>query len=70
MDEFVRRHWSYVVTKEDGEMTADHTHSPTCAVCHRRMAIGESYLVRRRGDKITAVHQHLCFPPRAQKRNR
>jgi hypothetical protein len=51
-------------------MTADHTHSPTCAVCHRRMAIGESYLVRRRGDKITAVHQHLCFPPRAQKRNR
>ena len=56
-----------MVTKEDGEMTADHTHSPTCAVCHRRMAIGESYLVRRRGDKITAVHQHLCFPPRARK---
>jgi hypothetical protein len=51
-------------------MTADHTHTPTCAVCHRRMAIGESYLVRRRGDKTTAVHQHLCFPPRARRNGR
>jgi hypothetical protein len=46
-------------------MTADHTHSPTCAVCRRRMAIGESYLVRRYAGRTTAVHQHLCFPPRA-----
>jgi hypothetical protein len=57
-----------VVTKEDGEMTADHTHSPTCAVCHRRITIGESYLVRVNGGRSTAVHQHLCFPPRAGKR--
>ena len=49
-------------------MTADHTHSPTCTVCHRRMAIGESYLVRRYGSNTTAVHQHLCFPPRARER--
>jgi hypothetical protein len=48
-------------------MTADHTHSPTCTVCRRRMAIGESYLVRRYAGKTTAVHQHLCFPPRARK---
>ena len=45
-------------------MTADHTHSPTCAVCHRRMAIGESYLMRRYAGMATAVHRHLCFPPR------
>jgi hypothetical protein len=51
-------------------MTADHTQSPTCAVCHRRIAVGESYLVRRSGGRSTAVHQHLCFPPRAAKRGR
>ena len=56
--------------RQEDEMTADHTHSPTCAVCHRRMAIGESYLVRRRGDKAIAVHQHLCFPPRARRNGR
>jgi hypothetical protein len=49
-------------------MTADRSHSPTCAVCHRRIAAGESYLVRRSGGRATAVHQHLCFPPRAVKR--
>jgi hypothetical protein len=49
-------------------MTANRTHSPTFVVCHRRMAIGESYLVRRYGSKTTAVHQHLCFPPRARER--
>ncbi len=48
-------------------MTADHTHRPTCAVCHRPIAAGESYLVRRHGERTTAVHQHLCFPPRAGK---
>jgi hypothetical protein len=48
-------------------MTADHAHSPTCAVCHRRIAIGESYLVRLSGRKATAVHQHLCFPPRQRR---
>jgi|Tabmets5t2r1_1033131.scaffolds.fasta_scaffold25609_2 hypothetical protein len=52
----------------DEEMTADHSHSPTCAVCHRRIAVGESYLVRRSGGRSTAVHQHVCFPPRAAKR--
>ncbi|MGH2713297.1 MAG: hypothetical protein ACRDM7_05330 [Thermoleophilaceae bacterium] len=50
-------------------MTADHTHSPTCAVCHRRIAIGESYLVRVSGGRQTAVHQHVCFPPRAHRQN-
>jgi hypothetical protein len=50
-------------------MTADQTHSPTCAVCHRRVAIGEAYLVRRYGDKTTVVHRHLCFPPRARRTN-
>jgi hypothetical protein len=48
-------------------MTADHAHSPTCAVCHRRVAVGESYLVRLNKGKPTAVHQHLCFPPRQRK---
>jgi hypothetical protein len=52
------------------EMTATQTHSLTCAVCHRPIAPGESYLARGHGDKTTAVHQHLCFPPRAGKRNR
>jgi hypothetical protein len=51
-------------------MTATHTHSPICAVCHRQIAAGESYLARRQGGTTTAVHHHLCFPPRAQKRNR
>jgi hypothetical protein len=51
-------------------MTADHTHSPTCAVCHRRIAVGESYLVKMTGGRSTAVHQHLCFPPRAVKQGR
>jgi hypothetical protein len=51
-------------------MTADHTHSPTCAVCHRRIQIGESYLMRMSGGRSTAVHQHLCFPPRARRQNR
>jgi hypothetical protein len=46
------------------EMTATHTHSLTCAVCHRPIAAGESYLARRQGGKTTTVHQHLCFPPR------
>jgi hypothetical protein len=50
-------------------MTATHTHRPTCSVCHRPIAAGESYLARRHGDKTTAVHQHLCFPPRASKQN-
>jgi hypothetical protein len=50
-------------------MTATHTHSPTCAVCHRPIAAGESYLARRQGGKTTTVHQHLCFPPRASKRD-
>ena len=50
-------------------MTADRTHSPTCTVCHRPMAVGESYLVRLSGGKPTAVHQHLCFPPRGRKRD-
>jgi hypothetical protein len=50
-------------------MTATHTHSPTCSVCHRPIAAGESYLARRHGDKTTAVHQHLCFPPRAGKQH-
>jgi hypothetical protein len=54
--------------RENG-MTATHTHSPTCAVCHRPIAAGESYLARRQGGKTTAVHQHLCFPPRARKRD-
>jgi hypothetical protein len=50
-------------------MTATHTHSLTCAVCHRPIAAGESYLARRQDGKTTTVHQHLCFPPRARKRN-
>jgi hypothetical protein len=50
-------------------MTATHTHSPTCAVCHRPIAAGESYLARRQDGKTTTVHQHLCFPPRAGKRH-
>jgi hypothetical protein len=54
--------------RENG-MTATHTHSPTCAVCHRPIAAGESYLARRQGGKTTTVHQHLCFPPRARKRD-
>ncbi|HEV3376869.1 MAG TPA: hypothetical protein VG126_06285 [Thermoleophilaceae bacterium] len=49
-------------------MTATHTHSPICAVCHRPIAAGESYLARRQRGTMTTVHQHLCFPPR--KRNR
>ena len=50
-------------------MTADHTHSPTCAVCHRRMAIGESYLVRRRGDTIDRGAPAPLLPAsRAQER--
>jgi hypothetical protein len=52
------------------EMTATHTHSPTCAVCHRPIAAGEPYLARRHGGKTTTVHQHVCFPPRARKRDR
>jgi hypothetical protein len=44
-------------------MTADQTHSPTCVVCRRRLAAGESYLVRLRHGEPVAVHQHLCFPP-------
>jgi hypothetical protein len=51
-------------------MTATHTHTPTCAVCHRPIAPGESYLPRRQGGTITVVHHHLCFPPRAVKRGR
>jgi hypothetical protein len=51
-------------------MTATHTQAPTCSVCHRRIAVGESYLVRRQGKTTTAVHQHLCFPPRAGQRDR
>ena len=51
-------------------MTATHTHnSLTCAVCHRPIAAGESYLARRQDGKTTTVHQHLCFPPRARKRD-
>jgi hypothetical protein len=48
-------------------MTADRSHSPTCVVCRRRIAAGESYLVRLGGGRSMAVHQHLCFPPRAGK---
>jgi hypothetical protein len=48
-------------------MTADHTNCPTCVVCRRKLAVGESYLVRLQGGRATAVHQHLCFPPRAEK---
>jgi len=44
-------------------MTADQTHSPTCVVCRRRLAVGEDYCVRLRGRQVVAVHQHLCFPP-------
>jgi hypothetical protein len=54
--------------RENG-MTATHTHRPICAVCHRPIGSGESYLARRQGGKTTTVHQHLCFPPRARKRN-
>jgi hypothetical protein len=49
-------------------MTATHTDTPTCSVCHRRIAVGESYLVRRHGKTTTAVHQHVCFPPRKPER--
>jgi hypothetical protein len=48
-------------------MTADQTNRPTCAVCHRRLTIGETYLTLHRGDRTTVVHQHLCFPPRHPK---
>jgi hypothetical protein len=44
-------------------MTADHRHQPTCIVCRKIMAVGDSYLVRVRAGEPTAVHQHLCFPP-------
>jgi hypothetical protein len=36
---------------------------PVCAVCRRSLAATEDYLVRLRGDRPTAVHRHLCFPP-------
>ena len=50
------------------EMTATHTHSPTCAVCRCPIAAGEPYLAQRQGGKTAAVHKHVCFPPRARKR--
>jgi hypothetical protein len=48
-------------------MTADHTNCMTCVVCHRRLEAGENYLVRFRGGHASAVHQHVCFPPRARR---
>lgn len=50
-------------------MTADHSDRPTCVVCHRRLSVGESYLIRFHEGQPTAMHQHLCFPPRARKRD-
>jgi hypothetical protein len=50
-------------------MTADHTHSPPCVVCHRRITVGESYLIRLSGGRASAVHQHLCFPPSAARQD-
>lgn len=50
-------------------MTGDDTDRPTCAVCRRRIGVEESYLVRFRDGQRSAIHHHLCFPPRARKRD-
>ena len=49
-------------------MTGDDTDRPTCVVCRRRIAAKESYLIRLRDGQRSAMHKHLCFPPRARKR--
>jgi len=49
-------------------MTADQTHSPTCVVCRRRLAAGESYLVRLRKGQPVAVHPAPVLPAPAEDR--
>jgi hypothetical protein len=46
-------------------MTATKHDSHVCSVCHKPLAEGEKYLVRKRDGRTTTVHRHLCFPPRA-----
>ena len=45
-------------------MTATPSDSHVCTVCHRRLSAGDEYLVRLRAGRQTAVHRHVCFPPR------
>ncbi|HEX6582502.1 MAG TPA: hypothetical protein VF056_02795 [Thermoleophilaceae bacterium] len=42
-------------------MTA--TPRPVCQVCHRPLEESDQYLVRFDGNRATAVHRSLCFPP-------
>ena len=36
---------------------------PICQVCHRPLEENDQYLVRFDGQRPTAVHRSLCFPP-------
>jgi hypothetical protein len=36
---------------------------PICQVCHRPLEKNDQYLVRFDGQRATAVHRSLCFPP-------
>jgi RNase P subunit RPR2 len=36
---------------------------PICQVCHRPLEENDQYLVRFDGQRATAVHRSLCFPP-------
>jgi hypothetical protein len=39
------------------------TTRPICQVCHRPLNENDQYLVRYDGNRSTAVHRSLCFPP-------
>jgi hypothetical protein len=39
------------------------TPRPVCQVCHRPLEESDQYLVRFCGNRATAVHRSLCFPP-------
>jgi hypothetical protein len=41
---------------------------PVCIVCRRPLSHADDYLVRLRAGRQTAVHRHVCFPPRDERR--
>ena len=46
-------------------MTATKHDLLVCSVCHKPLNLGEQYLVSKRDGRMSTVHRHLCFPPRA-----
>jgi hypothetical protein len=49
-------------------MSPSDSHHPVCNVCRQQLGPTESYLVRFRHGRTTAVHRHVCFPPSAARK--